>query len=102
MLDQLEVKYHLFEFAEAALEFMQGNKPSLLITDLNMPGMDGIELTRQVRGIYSGNELPIAMVTTQDENSDGEDARAAGVQHYMNKPFTEEMLKTLIDESKGK
>ena len=101
MLDQLEVTYHLFEFAEAALEFMQENKPSLLITDLNMPGMDGIELTRQVRGIYEAKDLPIAMVTTQDENSDGEEARTAGVQYYMNKPFKEEMLEALIAEFKG-
>lgn len=100
MLDQLEVSCHLFEFAEAALEHMQENKPSLLITDLNMPGMDGIELTRKVRSIYDASELPIAMVTTQDENSDGEEARMAGVQYYMNKPFTVEMLKDLIDKSK--
>lgn len=102
MLDQMGVAYHLFEFAEAAVEFIQENKPSLLITDLNMPGMDGIELTRQVRGLYKPAELPIAMVTTQDENSDGVSAKAAGIQYYMNKPFTEEMLVALIEESKGK
>ena len=102
MLDQIGVVYHLFEFAEAALEFMHETKPSLLITDLNMPGMDGIELTRQVRGIYKPADLPIAMVTTQDESSDGASAKAAGIQYYMNKPFTEEMLKALIYESKGK
>ena len=66
-----------------------------------MPGMDGIEFTRSVRRSYKANELPIVMVTTQDESSDGAAARTAGVQEYLNKPFTEDMLVSVIEKFKG-
>ncbi|MCM8530092.1 MAG: response regulator [Lentisphaeraceae bacterium] len=96
MFDELGLKAHLFEFAEAALEFVKETKPSLILTDLNMPGMDGIEFSRAVRTVYSANELPIVMVTTQDEGSDTTVALEAGVQQYLNKPFTKEMVAEVV------
>jgi twitching motility two-component system response regulator PilH len=63
--------------------------------------MDGIELTRSIREVYSAEQLPIVMVTTQDENSDGAAAKEAGVQQYLNKPFTKEMIGEVIEKFKG-
>jgi CheY-like chemotaxis protein len=101
IFSELNVACHLFEFAEAAFEYIKESKPSLVLTDLNMPGMDGIELTRSIREVYSAEQLPIVMVTTQDENSDGAAAKEAGVQQYLNKPFTKEMIGEVIEKFKG-
>ena len=87
ILTELNVNFHLFEFAEAALEFIKEEKPSLILTDLNMPVMDGIEFTKKVRELHNSSELPIVMVTTQDEEADRSAALEAGVQDYLHKPF---------------
>jgi len=52
-----------------------------------MPGMDGIEFTRRVRELYTEKDIPIVMVTTQDEEADRSAALEAGVQDYLHKPF---------------
>ncbi|MCM8527069.1 MAG: response regulator [Lentisphaeraceae bacterium] len=87
ILTELNVNFHLFEFAEAALEYIKEEKPSLILTDLNMPVMDGIEFTKKVRELHDSSELPIVMVTTQDEEADRTAAKEAGVQEYLHKPL---------------
>ena len=97
ILTELDVEFHLFEFAEAALDYISSNKPSLILTDLNMPGMDGIEFTEKVREKYSKNEIPIVMVTTQDEEADRSAALKAGVNDYLHKPFDKEGIKRVLE-----
>lgn len=100
ILTELDVEFHLFEFAEAALEFISSNKPALILTDLNMPEMDGIEFTEKVREKFSGDEVPIVMVTTQDEESDRSAALKAGVNDYLHKPFDKEGIKKVLERFK--
>lgn len=95
-LTELNVDFHLFEFAEAALDQAAREKPSLILTDLNMPGMDGIEFTGKVRELYSEKELPIVMVTTQDEEADRSAALKAGVQDYLHKPFNKSGIEMVL------
>ena len=61
-----------------------------------MPEITGIELIEKVRRCYSREELPIIMVTTQNETQDNEAALVAGVNDILAKPFTIETLKTAI------
>jgi CheY-like chemotaxis protein len=61
-----------------------------------MPEITGIELVEKVRQYYSRKELPIIMVTTQNEMQDNEDALAAGVNGILAKPFTAETLQKAI------
>lgn len=82
----------LFEFPASAIEWLQKEKPLMLLTDLNMPKITGIDLTRRVREIYSGSELPVIMVTTQNESQDTEAAMAAGVNAILHKPFNARTL----------
>ncbi len=82
----------LFEFPASAIEWLQKEKPLMLLTDLNMPKITGIDLTRRVREIYSGGELPVIMVTTQNESQDNEAAMAAGVNAILHKPFNARSL----------
>jgi CheY-like chemotaxis protein len=92
VLHNLGCKSHLFEFPTMALERIQKEKPDVILTDLNMPDITGIDFTKGVRQWYSDAELPIIMVTTQNEDQDNEAAYAAGINHIIHKPFTEAQI----------
>ncbi len=97
LLHELGYEPVLFEFPAAALDWLEKKKPAILFTDLNMPEVTGIELIERVRRRYAREELPIIMVTTQDEVQDNEAALAAGVNDILAKPFTAETLREAID-----
>lgn len=89
VLHNLGCESELFEFPAEALERIRQEKPDVVLTDLNMPDITGIDLTRTIRQWYGKEELPIIMVTTQDEAQDKKAAYAAGVNGILQKPFTE-------------
>jgi CheY-like chemotaxis protein len=95
-LHQLGFTSVLFEFPASALERAHQVKPAVLLTDLNMPEMTGLELTAQLRTRYSADELPIIMVTTQQDQQNHTDAHAAGVNAILLKPFTAEQLDAML------
>lgn len=95
-LYQLGYEVQLFEFPENALEHIQQKKPDLIFTDLNMPGLTGIDLTTAVRHYFPKETLPIVMVTTQSEGQDSAKAHKAGVSAIIQKPFTAEKLHQTI------
>ncbi|MEW6519402.1 MAG: response regulator [Thermodesulfobacteriota bacterium] len=97
-LYQLGMEAQLFEFPAAAIEKAIVGKPDVLLTDLNMPDITGIELTRQLRAIYPASELPIIMVTTQSDSPDHREAFEVGVNMILAKPFTAEQLGAAISE----
>lgn len=81
---------------EAMTKFKGGLKPDLLITDLNMPGMNGIELIKQVRLIPTLRFMPILLLTTESQQSKRADAKAAGASGWLVKPATaDELLNTI-------
>lgn len=92
MLHALGYEPFIFIEPEAAVEEVLKLKPDAVLTDLNMPGITGIEVTRRIRQKYSKEEMPVIMVTTQNENQDNESAKAAGVNEIINKPFTKEEI----------
>ncbi len=96
-LHELGVEPILFEFPASAIEWLEKEKPDIVFTDLNMPEITGIELTRRVRKKYSAQELPIVMVTTQSDIQDHEAARTAGVSSILFKPFDKAALKRCLD-----
>ena len=83
--------------AEAALQkFNAGVKINLLITDLNMPGMNGIELIREVRKLPAYKFVPILFLTTESQQSKKLEAKAAGASGWIVKPATaDELLNTI-------
>jgi CheY-like chemotaxis protein len=97
-LHELGVEPVLFEFPASALEWLEKEKPDIVFTDLNMPEITGIELTRNIRRMYSANELPIVMVTTQSDIQDHEAAREAGINRILFKPFDVAALKSALSE----
>lgn len=68
-----------------------------VITDWNMPNMSGLDLTRALRGHPDGKGVPILMVTTRSVKEDIIAAVQAGVNNYIVKPFTPQVLKEKID-----
>ncbi len=90
MLHTLGYEPFIFIDPEVAVEEIIKMRPDAVLTDLNMPGITGIEVTRRLREKFSPDELPIIMVTTQNENQDNESAKAAGISDIIHKPFTKE------------
>ncbi len=91
----------LFEFPETALEHILAEKPDLVITDLNMPKLTGIQLTERIREKYPATELPILLITTQTDKDETATAYRAGISDVIYKPFTKEHLKKTIDKLVG-
>lgn len=89
----------LFQYPAKALSWLQREKPLALCTDLNMPEINGIELSRRTRDQYSKDELPIIMVTTQDDPQDHKSAFDAGVTFVMSKPFDVEKLQSTLNQA---
>lgn len=78
---------------EEALRKLQGGaKADLLITDLNMPGMNGIELIKEVRKLPVYKFMPILFLTTESQQSKKMEAKAAGASGWLVKPATAESL----------
>lgn len=72
-----------------------------VITDWNMPNMGGLDLVKALRARPDGKGVPILMVTTRSIREDIVTAAQAGVNNYVVKPFTPEVLKEKIDQILG-
>lgn len=70
----------------------------IVVTDWNMPGVDGLEFVRKLRRDPAYAGLPVLLVTSRSLNDDMSEAARAGVDGYMVKPFTPEMLRAKIEE----
>ncbi|WP_456380520.1 chemotaxis response regulator CheY [Hydrogenimonas sp.] len=95
----------LLEAADGAeaWEVMQANKADIgvLITDWNMPNMNGLELVKKVRGDAAFEDIPIIMVTTEGGKAEVITALKAGVNNYIVKPFTPQVLKEKLEAVLG-
>lgn len=101
-LHELGYEPVLFEFPASAVEWLETEKPLMVLTDLNMPVMTGVQLTERVRRKYPKHVLPILMVTTQNEQNDNSAAKAAGITAILNKPFTAKSLGEAMDKALGR
>ena len=81
-----------------ALAKMKVERVDLVITDWNMPEMDGLALVTTIRMSEEFKSLPVLMITTRSVKEDIVEALKAGVSNYIVKPFTPETLKQKIDE----
>ncbi len=81
-----------------ALPMLQGGKYDFLVTDWNMPGMQGIDLLKAVRADAELASLPVLMVTAESKKDQIVEAAQAGVNGYVVKPFTAVTLKEKIDK----
>lgn len=81
-----------------ALPMLQGGDFDFVVTDWNMPGMQGIDLLRAIRADASLSHIPVLMVTAEAKKEQIVMAAQAGVNGYIVKPFTAATLKTKLDK----
>lgn len=81
-----------------ALPMLKGGSFDFLVTDWNMPGMQGIDLLKAVRADAELAKLPVLMVTAEQKREQIVEAAQAGVNGYIVKPFTAQTLKEKIDK----
>ncbi|MCE1246486.1 MAG: response regulator [Firmicutes bacterium] len=79
-----------------ALEKLKTAQVNMVITDLNMPNLDGISLIKKVRAIPSYKFIPIIMLTTESQDSKKSEGKAAGATGWIVKPFKPEQLVTVV------
>ena len=79
-----------------ALERLIDEIPDVVLSDIEMPRMDGFDLARNIRSDQRLKELPIIMITSRLADKHKEYAREIGVQHYLGKPYDEQELLGLI------
>jgi chemosensory pili system protein ChpA (sensor histidine kinase/response regulator) len=79
-----------------ALELLQVEKPSVVLTDIEMPRMDGFDLVRNIRGDAKLQDLPIIMITSRIAEKHRDYARSLNVDHYLGKPYPEDELIALV------
>lgn len=80
-----------------ALRKLKDSPVDMLITDLNMPVMDGMELIRNVRALPQFKYMPIIMLTTESQPERKQAGKAAGATGWIVKPFTQEQLVAVVN-----
>jgi DNA-binding response OmpR family regulator len=72
----------------AALAAVRSRRPDLVVLDLGLPGLDGLDVTKQIRGGPETTELPIVMLTARDDELDKLLGLELGADDYLTKPFS--------------
>ncbi len=81
-----------------AIEVLNQTKPDIMLVDMEMPRMNGLELTAHARANSITSKVPIFMITSRTTEKHREQAKAAGVSHYLTKPYQDTELLALIDK----
>jgi two-component system chemotaxis response regulator CheY len=85
-----------------ALGALKESGVDLILCDINMPVMDGIEFLRQLQGQEHANGVPVVMITTEGSESQVVQALSIGARGYIRKPFTPEQVKEHVIPLLGK
>lgn len=77
----------------AALEILKKQRVGLVLSDINMPNMDGLELLAHIKANEEWRKLPVIMITTEGAAAKVKEAVELGATGYVRKPFTAEQIK---------
>jgi two-component system chemotaxis response regulator CheY len=90
--------YEVVEAADGqeALERLGGQAVSLVLTDLNMPRLDGVGLIRAVRASPAHRLTPVVMITTESQEARKQEGKSAGATGWIVKPFTPDQLLAVV------
>ena len=78
------------------IELLKVQSVDLILSDINMPSMDGLEFLRQIRAQNLAPGVPVVMITTESSEEHVKQAIMAGAQGYIRKPFTAEQVKERV------
>jgi two-component system chemotaxis response regulator CheY len=79
-----------------ALSKLKGRDMDLFLSDINMPNMDGLEFTRQLRALPQYKFVPIVLLTTESDPDKKQQGKAAGATAWIVKPFNPEQLLAVV------
>lgn len=91
----------LAENAVDALSLICHETIHMLLLDVTMPGVDGLELCRTVRNLPQFQSIPIVMLTARDTAFDKVQGRLAGATEYLTKPFDKDQLRGIVRQFVG-
>jgi chemosensory pili system protein ChpA (sensor histidine kinase/response regulator) len=83
------------------LERLAEERPTVVLSDIEMPRMDGFDLVRNMRGDQRWRDLPVIMITSRIAQKHRDYAAELGVDHYLGKPYSEEDLLALVSRYAG-
>lgn len=89
------------ENGKVALKILEENWIDLVLADINMPEMDGVEMVDQMAKDGLLKTIPVVIVSTEGSKTRIEEMRAKGVKAYVRKPFTPELIKNLVEDILG-
>jgi two-component system chemotaxis response regulator CheY len=100
------VSYTLSEAGYEVVQALDGRdalsklqkRMDMIITDLNMPNMDGLELIRSVRANAATKFIPIVMLTTESQDSKKQEGKAAGASGWIVKPFKQPQILGVVEK----
>lgn len=98
LLEAAGFQVRLAQDAEAALTILKTFRPQLILMDVQLPGMDGLELTRRLRQDPALREVIIVALSAYAMKRDKDSARAAGCDGYISKPID---TRTFVDVLRG-
>jgi two-component system chemotaxis response regulator CheY len=78
------------------LDLLRAKDVDLILSDINMPSMDGLEFLRQIRAQNLAPGVPVVMITTESSEEHVKQAILSGAQGYIRKPFTAEQVKERV------
>ena len=98
-----EERYEIIEAADGneALEMARRERPELILLDIAMPGLTGLEVCKMLKNDPATSDLMIVMLTAKGQQSDREQGLAAGADDYFAKPFSPLELLQLVDRVMG-
>jgi len=82
-----------------ALSKLTGQELHLILTDLNMPNMDGLEFTRRVRTLPKYKFVPVILLTTESQPEKKQEGKAAGATAWIVKPFNPDQLLAVVKKA---
>ncbi len=89
-------KVRIAHSASEALSLLQDFQPELILMDLQLPDVDGVELTRQIKAKPQFKDIPIVIVTSYSQKGDEDRAWAAGCDEYIHKPIDTKALPAIV------
>jgi two-component system chemotaxis response regulator CheY len=84
-----------------AIQKLEGQVFDLVVTDVNMPNLDGIGLTKHIRGAAKHQFTPVLMLTTESQADKMQEGKAAGATGWIVKPFEEAKLLAVVKKLVG-
>jgi len=97
ILEQREFNVMCAYSGSQALADLEKQKPDLILLDIMMPEMDGLEVLRRLKAALETSSIPVILLTALDEYEDSLTGYKMGADYYIAKPFTKTQMMTAID-----